>query len=178
MQEFIKKLTDNPRIIVGALITAGIVALAFGGSDTADNVDVGVTQDQGISLTSDSIDEALTTENDGEAASDEVVIGSTPSAGPVEVNKEDAMYSATVRSGDNQTVVARQMVNNYLSDRSQSLSAEQRLYVETVIVDSLPRNNVIYPGDVIQVEDTVIADAVTMSGDLTESQLALWATYL
>lgn len=108
----------------------------------------------------------------------QVQIGSTPQAGPVEVEKQTDSYSATVRKGDNQTVIVRQIVNDYLSDNSLSLSPEQRLYTETVLVDSLPRNDLIYPGAVLKVASEKIQTAVSDSSNLTEYQLSLWSKYL
>lgn len=70
------------------------------------------------------------------------------------------------------------MVNQFLSDNAKSLSAEQRLYVETVVVDSLPRNNVIYAGQEITVDSSVISSAVEASASLTDVQLARWSAYL
>lgn len=175
MQDLLEKLRENPRIIVVTLITAGVLALAFGNTgDDNDTANTDNDQAETTSLVAES-DEAAS----GEAnTDDDAVIGSEPAAGPVEVTKEETTYGATVREGDNQTVVARQMVNDFLSDNSQSLSAEQRLYVETIVVDSLPRNDLIHPGDVIEVDEVVVADAVAASGELTESQIALWSTYL
>jgi hypothetical protein len=177
MQEFLDKLRENPRIIVVTLITAGVVALALGNSgDDNDSVNTDITQEETSALTVENQDAVEVVAD--ETTSEDVVIGSEPTAGPVEVTKAETTYSATVREGDNQTVVARQMVNDFLSDNSQSLSAEQRLYVETIVVDSLPRNDVIFPGDVIEVEEVVVADAVAASGELTEEQIALWSVYL
>jgi len=176
MQEILDKLKDNPRIIVATLITAGVVALAVGNNGTTDEIVTDVTEDTPTSQTETTPDAVVAEDESSDSA--EIVIGSEPTSGPVEVAKEDTSYSATVRSGDNQTVISRQMVNDYLGAQSQSLSAEQRLYVETVVVDSLPRNDVIFVGDVVEVDETVIADAVAASGELTEAQIANWSTYL
>ncbi len=175
MQEFLEKLKDNPRVIVATLITAGVIALAIGNNSTTDETNTDVSEETTTSQTTKTEDSATVKET---SDTSKVVIGSDPVAGPVDVNKADTTYSATVRSGDNQTVIVRKMVDEYLSNQSQSLSAEQRLYVETVVVDTLPRNNVIFVGDVIKVEETVVADAVAASGELTEAQIALWSAYL
>lgn len=170
------KLKENPRLVVATLITAGIVALLVGNSgnnNSSDNGEV-AEEDTTQSQTAES-SEAPTSD---ETEKEDVVIGSAPVAGPVEVKKDETSFSATVREGDNQTVVVRQVVNDFLSDRSQSLSAEQRLYVETVLVDGLPRNNLVHSGDVISIDATVINDTVVASAALTEAQLALWTQYL
>lgn len=168
------KFKDNPRLIVASLITAGVIALALG--NNTDNNDTANTDKVGETETSLEVDGNNLSKDVQEET--DPVIGSEPVAGPVEVDKEEAVYKATIRSGDNQTVVARQMVNEYLGGQSQSLSIEQRLFVETVVVDSFPRNDVIFVGDVIEVDETVIADAVAASGELTEVQIAAWAAYL
>lgn len=171
------KLRENPRVVVATLISAGVLALAVGNNGTNnDSENTDVTEETTTSETIDKTEDSTATAESQENT--DQVIGSEPVSGPVEVKKEDTKYSSTVRSGDNQTVVARQMTNDYLGDNSQSLSAEQRLYVESVIVDSLPRNDVIHVGDVIDVEESVIANAVAASGELTELQIATWSTYL
>ena len=170
-----KKLKDNSRLVVVALIAAGIVALiASSGGNKNTNTDV---QSEPASQASTQTNEAQETVNSAEN-NNEVVIGSTPQAGPVEVVKQESVYRSSVRKGDNQTVITRQMVNQFLSDNAKSLSAEQRLYVETVVVDSLPRNNVIYAGQEITVDSSVISSAVDASASLTDVQLARWSAYL
>lgn len=178
MQDFLEKLRENPRIIVVTLIAAGVLALALGnGGDSNNETGTDQTQQETTSQSTDATDEG---DNAEEVAGDteEATVGSEPDAGPVEVQKEETTYKSTVRKGDNQTVIVRQMINNYLSDQSQSLSAEQRLYVETVVVNSLPRDDLIYPGETIEVEEETIANTVADSGELTDSELALWSTYL
>jgi len=168
----LEKLRENPRAVVATLITVGVVALFVGGGSNDDAADTTQTEEAAVTQT---------VENEAEqeaTGSEDVVIGSEPQAGPVAVEKEDAVYGAVVREGDNQTVVVRQIVNDYLSDQSQSLSAEQRLFVETVVVDSLPRNDVIFAGDKIEVDESVIAQTVADSGELTQEQIAAWAAYL
>lgn len=170
-----KKLKDNSRLVVVALIAAGIVALiASSGGNKNTSTDV---KSEPVSQASTQTNEAQETVNNAEN-NNEVVIGSTPQAGPVEVVKQESVYRSSVRKGDNQTVIARQMVNQFLSDNAKSLSAEQRLYVETVVVDSLPRNNVIYAGQEITVDSSVISSAVEASASLTDVQLARWSAYL
>ncbi|MDO8266191.1 MAG: hypothetical protein Q7T41_04600 [Candidatus Saccharibacteria bacterium] len=172
-----KKLKDNSRLVVVALIAAGIVALiASSGGNKNTSTDVKSEPASQASTQTNEAQEAVnSTDNNN---NNEVVIGSTPQAGPVEVVKKESVYRSTVRKGDNQTVIARQMVNQFLSDNSKSLSAEQRLYVETVVVDSLPRNNMIYAGQEITVDSSVISGAVDASASLTDVQLARWSAYL
>jgi hypothetical protein len=173
IQEFLKK---NVRTVVVALVIVGtIVTVSMSGSDQ-NKISTDEPQQDSTAVSTDSTTE--TTENQQETATAEVVIGSEPQAGPVKVDEDKSMYRSTVRPGDNQTVIARQMLNEFLADESKSLSAEQRLYVETVVVDSLLRNNIIFAGDVIEVEKSAIAASVDASAVLSETQLARWTTYL
>ena len=173
-------IRNNSRLIVAGLISAGIIALLVGngGNNTENQTDK--TEDQMSSQTENTADTSVDQPAAQAPAEEntETQIGRTPSAGPVAVKKDDANYSATFRAGDNQTVVVRQIVNDFLTDRSQKLSAEKRLYIETVIVDSLPRNNLVYVGDSVSVSATKLADTVSASDALTAAELARWSRYL
>ncbi len=171
------KLRDNPRAVVAVLITAGVIALFVGGG-TGDNgaVDTVKTEEATTSQAAES--EEVSDEVSSTVENGDVAIGSEPQAGPVKVEKTETAYKSIIRAGDNQTVIARQMVNDYLGTLSQSLSAEQRLYVETVVVDSLPRNDLVFAGDEIEVSGSFLAEAVSDSGNLTKAQIAAWSAYL
>jgi len=108
----------------------------------------------------------------------DAVIGRTPIAGSVEIENENDSYIATVRGGDNQTVIVRQMVNDYLSDESKDLTAPQRLYMETTLVDSIGRDDTIVIGSEISLSKDSVAAAAEESESLSARQLELWATYL
>ncbi len=169
------KLRENPRPVVAALIVAGIAALIIGSSSDTNTQTTDVTQEANQTQSSE---EAKTEDEVMEKTEVETAIGSEPSSGPVKVEKDETTYKSTVRAGDNQTVIVRQMVNDYLSDQSKSLSPEQRLFVETTLVGALPRNDVVFVGEQITIPAESIASAVEASATLTEAQLALWAQYL
>lgn len=168
-----EKVKNNSRLIVAGLIIVGVLVLALtGNNDKSSQEQTGQTN---VSAQTDSESAKETTKV---PASVDEPIGSQPTAGPVVVDQVEDSYSATVRKGDNQTVIVRQMVNEFLQDRSQSLSAEQRLYIETVLVDALPRNNLIYPDQVVQIKADVLSSAVDASATLSEAQIAAWSGYL
>ncbi|MCA9324285.1 hypothetical protein KC992_04265 [Candidatus Saccharibacteria bacterium] len=168
-----EKLRNNSRLIVAGLITAGVLALVVSGGNKNSETKTDQTEE---TTQSQSTEEASMEKK--EPAEVDNPIGSPPTAGPVSVDKKETDYNATVRKGDNQTVIVRQMVNEYLQDNSQSLSAEQRLFVETTVVNALPRNDVVFEGQEITVSETTLSSAVEASGQLTEAQRALWAQYL
>lgn len=171
----LEKLRDNPKAVVAALVSAGVIMLAVGNTGSKDNfVDTAKTAE----ITTSEQDQAVETVEEPVEV-EGVQIGSEPEAGAVVVNRdEDNKLSATLRSGDSQTVVVRQMVNEYLSDNDESLSAEQRLYIETNVVDTLSRNDLVFIGDTISVDAAVITEYVNSSADLTESQIKAWGRYL
>ncbi len=168
-----EKLKNNPRLIVAGLIIVGVLVLTLTGNNDKTAQEQTSQTNTAAQTETESVKESEKTP----AVVDEA-IGSQPTAGPVVVDQVEDSYSATVRKGDNQTVIVRQMVNEFLQDRSQSLSAEQRLYIETVLVDSLPRNDLIYPDQIVQIKADVLSQAVDASATLSESQLAAWSSYL
>ena len=163
------------RVIVVAMVVVGAIAtLAL----AADNSEEPETNQPEATAAETPQNEENSQPNTVPAAPEGAVIGSEPMAGPVVVDEEEVSYSATVRRGDNQTVIVRQIVNEYLQDTNQSLSAEKRLFIETVVVNSLPRNDLIFAGQVVDVSKQTLADATQQSNELTQAQLNLWATYL
>ncbi len=190
MQEFLERLRNNPRAVVTTLIVAGVVALGVGNATSNNESDTDVAQ---TDTTSESTEgEApvgpLAPTEDGEneeapaeeAQSEEETTTEQAKEmeAPAELTREDGEYSVTVQTGDNQTTLVRQMVNDYLTNATEDLSAEQKLYVETVVVDSIPRNDVIHPGDVIRIDEVRISDAIADSGNLTDAQIKAWSAYL
>jgi len=171
-----EKIKSNPRFVIAILMAVG-VGLLISCTESNKSTDLPIVSEETVT-----VGQSEDTEQSAPAVDNKTVIGSTPEAGPVKVDsvetESEKTYTAVVRKGDNQTVIARQMLNEFLSDKSSSLTAEQRLYVETVIVDSLPRNDVIYVGTSISVASSVISSAVEASSKLTEAQLARWSAYL
>lgn len=87
-------------------------------------------------------------------------------------------YTITAQSGDNQTVLVREIVASYMSLRDDSLNPQQALYVETHLVDTLPRNDLIFVGDTIRLSDDSIETVVAQALTLTDQQQAAWSAYL
>jgi len=177
-------VTDNMRGIIVAIIVAGAVtAIAIAGnSETNDNGDQ-ASQETSSEVADNNGDvseqsDEQTNEDNPATPEDGEVIGSKPQSGSVVVEKETDQFRTEVRQGDNQTVIVRQMVNEYLADESESLNVAQRLYMETVIVNSLPRDNTIFVGDVITVEKETIAKSASEAKSLTDAEQERWLQYL
>ena len=181
----LEKLRDNPRAVVAALIAAGVLAIALGSGGTpkeegdtdqqqADVPEV-IVDSEGGSVGStevqpeEGVDADQGQSDDGHAEEQ---------AGPVEVISEEGKLKAQVREGDNQTVVVRQMVSEFLSGKDENISAEQKLFVETNVVNSITRNDFVNAGEQIEVDESVVSDFVDQSKELSETQVALWAEYL
>ncbi len=171
----LEKIKENPRLVVAALITAGVLALVIssGSNKTDDNTEK-TNETTQSETTAENTDDNQTTQ----PSTVQDPIGSTPAAGAVQVSSEDSIYKSTVRKGDNQTVIVRQMVNEYLADNSKSLSREQRLFIETNLVNKLPKDDTIFEGEVVEVPSTVVGELVAASEQLSDVQKSLWTKYL
>lgn len=184
----LEKLRDNPRVVVAALVVAGILAVAIGASnnnnsssntnaptdETTSEVDTADESQMDEQTADEAQDEATNNEQENESDA----MSTTPVAGPVEVSNEEGALKATVRKGDNQTVIVRQMIADYLESKGENLSAEQRLYAETNLVNQLPRMDVIYPNAEIKVEESAVESVVGQSKQLDEAAIARWSKYL
>ena len=167
------KIKTNARLVVLILIIAGVALLLLSTGEnsklptaTEENVAMSPPEQQG----QDNPD-LTELETESKPSNESAVMDSSDS-------ESDDVYKAVIKKGDNQTIIARQIITEYLNKQSKNLSEEQRLYVETLVVDSMPRNNVIYEGNEIVVASSTISNAVDNSASLTETQLARWATYL
>ncbi len=182
----LEKLRDNPRAVVAALVAAGVLAVAVGASnqnpnstgDAPSTPAAEVSQDE-QSTAENQVEESPTPgaeqqTSDTEASEPE----STPAAGPVSVTNDQGSLKAVVRKGDNQTVIVRQMVTDYLSSRNETLSAEQKLFVETTVVSKLPKDDKIFAGESIAVSESIVADTVAASKNLDQNAIARWNKYL
>ncbi len=172
----LEKLKENSRVVVAVLIGAGLLLLLVNNSGNSNDS----SNDQA------NVDKTVQTEDNNEQSNTEknidtgqkIFVDVAPPAGKVEVTKQDTNYSATIRVGDNQTLVVRQVVNDYLADNEESLSAEQRLYTETNLVNELPRSEIIQVGETITIDQETIKKYVGQSKELTESELNAWSKYL
>lgn len=178
----LEKLRDNPRAVVAALIAAGIVAVAIGAS--GQNNDEAVTDQQETAIPETLVDGEGASTEEGAETVDEATSeepsepAPEPAAGPVEVSSDEGVLRATVRTGDNQTVIVRQMVDEYLSANSETISEEQKLFVETHAVNGLPRDDIIEAGEEVSVEESVIAQLVEDSKQLDDAAINRWSAYL
>ncbi len=175
-----EKLNQYGRPLAVALVViVAIVGISLASNDESgdsDNNNQQQTVENSDQTQSDSTD---SNEPEGEASEDEnVEIGTEPEAGPVEVESTDNTYKAAARAGDNQTVIARQIVADFLSDEDKSLNAAQRLYAETNLVNELGRNDLISVGYVAELSKDQVSEVVSAAEQLSESQQDLWSNYL
>lgn len=167
------KIKSNSRLVILFLIVAGVALLMF---SSGENNQLPVVTEETATI------KPTDTQNQDSPEVSEPEKEANQSEEPAAVTPSDSAsgfeFKAKVNKGDNQTVIARQMITEYLNKQSKTLSDEQRIYVETVIVDSMPRNNVVYEGSEIVVAESTISSAVENGASLTVTQLARWATYL
>lgn len=186
----LEKLRNNPRIVVVALIAAGVLAIAVAAGnnksatpqttpESAENVsqpDSENKDDENKDNEEASNDEQSTTPAAGDASTSPSVV--SQGTANVEVRSEAGAYKSVVKSGNNQTVVVRKMIADYLASKSETLSDEQKLFVETNIVTLLPRKDRIYPGEEISVTEEVMSKTIEASKQLTQEQIKRWSAYL
>jgi len=72
----------------------------------------------------------------------------------------------------------RKIISNFIQDSGEALTDEQGLFAETSLVDSLPRNDLIFVGDTIKLDSSQIKSVVDQAHQLTENQISMWARYL
>ncbi len=173
--EFLK---NNLRGIVISLLVAGaIIGIAsISSDDTSDNSNetessqTEQTQDEAQKEESAVDSEGQADENDEEGSSDETTA-------PTVESNDDGFESQTVE-GDNQTVVVRRMVESYLREADTELSAEQKLYVETNLVNDLGRTDFVAVGQNIALAESKVAERVEEAKNLSEAAIARWSAYL
>lgn len=196
----LEKLRNNPRIVVVALIAAGVLAIAVaaGNNKSTPQPSAPDTAMQSDQKSDENKDETAPEENKDESAPSESSeksensessdsANNTNTAKPstvaggvanVEVSSESGNYKSTVKAGNNQTVIVRKMIADYLASKSVNLSDEQKLYVETNIVSQLPRKDRIFPGEQVMVDQGLLDKTVEASKQLTQEQIKLWSAYL
>jgi hypothetical protein len=166
--EFLQK---NARAIILALLIIGVVsAVSNSGTDEdTDAVTEATTSSEVVAETTP--DEDVTGAVEGEAGDDDA-------ATPAMIEKTDSEYTVSAVSGDNQTKLVRRVIAQYVDEADVEISGEQRVYMETHLVNSLPRNDMIFVGDTIRVNSDEMMALVDSSQNLSDADLALWAAYL
>lgn len=182
----LEKLRENPRLVVAGLLTLGVLVLALGGDGQNDNNGDTPADSPESSQTEEQVDESSAENGESEPSeaidtqpsSLNEVLGTAPLAGAVQITKSADSYSAVARAGDNQTLVVRQIVEDYISEQGETLTIEQKLYVETNVVDTLPRDDLIHVGEEVAVAANVLDQYVTLSQGLSEAETLAWANCL
>ena len=171
LMEYVQK---NINAIVIVLLIVGVVtAIVVGGND--DSKETKATDKTTTSETT-TTDEAKTTDT---TANDETNNDKqTTTVAESTVAKADNKYSIVAVKTDNQTVNVRKIMKNFMKDTGEKVSAEQSLFIETTLVDTLPRNDLIYPGNVISLDASQIQNVFDSAHNLTDYQISLWAQYL
>lgn len=172
--EFLK---NNARgIIISLLVAGAIIAIASISSDnneTSNEPETAQNEQAETTSTESSNDESSTEQND-QQPSDQ---SSNNSDQPQVETTEDGYISTTVR-GDNQTVVMRRVIDAYLQQSEVELSAEQKLYVETNLVNDIGRNDFIAVDQEIAVAEEKVAQRVEEAQNLSDAAIARWSLYL
>ena len=165
----------NARVIViTLLVVAVVIAISTAGSnDDSNETDVANEEVPGMMPIQDEEKSA-----EPAVAPEEDRVGSQPIAGPVAVEKDENTYTSSAREGDNQTVVVRQMVTEYLADNDKSLNKAQRLFMETNLVNTLPRNDVIQVGETITLDQDTVNQLTDEAVELSDAAQQRWLAYL
>lgn len=187
----LEKLRNNPRIVVVALIAAGVLAIAVAAGNNNTNQpaapESSVESGQSTDTPSDDAaktDDATDDSEDSGSDTDTPTGTSSPQSvvksgiDNVDVRTEGGTYKTTVKGGNNQTVIVRKMVSDYLASKSENLSDEQKLYIETTIVSNLPPKDKIFSGEEVIVTEDVMTKTVDASKQLTQEQIKRWSAYL
>lgn len=170
--EFLK---NNARgIIISLLVAGAIIGIAnVSNDDTSTNEEAETTQNE--ETQNETKDEST---EKSEESSEETSTDESSSEDQKSVTSTDDAFVSTTANGDNQTVVVRRMVDNYLSGSDAELSAEQKLYVETNLVNDLGRTDFIPVGQEIKLAKETIAKRVEEARNLSEAAIARWSAYL
>ena len=193
--EFLEK---NARALIIALLAVGVVvAISVSGdsgneeNNTPETSEV-VSSDGLTADTSESTDDLVennskANDEDGvaeePASADEEQSAATSaetesSSSTGEVTRSGDDYSIAANAGDSQTVMMRELIAQYEKENDVTLSAPQRLYAETNLVNDITRSDYIEIGDTIKLTGADIKERVEEARNLTESELNLWSQYL
>lgn len=188
MMEFLQK---NARAIVVALLVAGVItAISVAGSDSGDNAaneetvvsqEENQNEEQADSSEDGSNDQAQAEENsDDSDATDSDSSDDSQSETPRQegVSEDEETYTITAESGDNQTVLVREILARHVESQDVELSAEQMLFTETNLVNELPRDDLLFVGDTIRLAKSTVEETIEAAQNLSEAQINAWAAYL
>lgn len=172
-------LKNNARGIVIALLAVGVItAVSASGSNDDDQTDNQPEVSQTDTANEPTGPLAPETDEESSSAEEPSAFNEDGERESAAIETNEGTFSTAARSGDNQTVLVRDIVSQYVEGSDTSLSAEQLLYVETNLVQNLPANDLIFVGDELSVTESDLDAVVAAAGDLTEAELAMWATYL
>ena len=93
------------------------------------------------------------------------------------VNEKPSEYTFTAEVGDGVTHLARKAIESYTTENELTLSAEQKVFMETTL------KNIYYQqsldiGENVSFETSVIADTVSQANNLTPDQIQAWSAYV
>jgi hypothetical protein len=167
---FMEFLKNNLRAVVIAILAVGVVIAVSTNSDSS-------TEDNNKDQTSEVADNQ--SQDSSETASDSEGGTDTERKTVQTVEKTDGDYSISANLGDSQTTLVRKVIAQYSDEQDQTLSAEQKLYVETNIVrNDLETTDFINEDDVVKVSEETMKTRFEEAKNLSESKLARWAVYL
>lgn len=170
--EFLK---NNARGIVIALLAIGVITAVSVSGNNDESAENAETSEVAQTDEAQENTEENTTEQTEQTEEERATEGTRPGRS---VDDSDEVYTVTAEAGDNQTVLVRDIIARYSDSQEGQLSAEQRLYAETNLVNELPRDDVIYVGDTIRLEADVVADVFQQAQNLSDAQIAAWSAYL
>jgi hypothetical protein len=163
---------ENLRIIVSIFIVAAIALGIYSYSQRTENL-----SDEDIaSLLETKGDEAA--DGSSETMKDDTMAeGETVSKGTVvtpELSKEtEGSFVETAEAGDGMTHLARRALHHNLEANSdQSLTAEQKIYVEDYLQKNVGGNGELNPGSTVEFSKESINQAIESSKTLNDAQLA------
>jgi len=119
----------------------------------------------------ESDEDSESTESTEKADSEDTVVSG-------DVQRDEDTYTVSAKSGDSQTTLMRKLIAQYESENDVQLTAEQRLYVETNLIDDIGEKDVIEIGDEVELTGADIKVRVEEARNLSEATLALWTQYL
>jgi hypothetical protein len=180
IMEFLQK---NARAIIIALLAAGVVvSISASGDNTNDET---ATQESSEVASTDEASESQA-EAESTSADTETVSGEDNSTSEQAeateatsdiVRNEDDYYVAAV-AGDSQTTLVRKLITQYESENDVQLSATQRLYTETNLVDDIGQTESIEIGEEVKLTGADMKVRVEEAQNLSKEILALWTKYL